>query len=464
MVRIARNFLRLQWLALGVALLPAASQAAVCNGQLTILQNGPNFAVDGSIYHIQLNLAPSTLANSVPGNQLTINRVKFELDCTAFDIPCPDAGPIVAYQGDSTLTTDCATISPSISFSSSTGASANEIVFTPSPALVLTQTPLQSCNIFFDIKVLTIAGQSVIKETTGFELTTNDAVCNLASPPLASGSQQTANIPTCNGGVVCDDNNVCTTDTCDQTTGQCVFTAIPPCNDNNACTTDTCNPATGCVFTPITCNDNSACTIDSCNPATGCVFTPITCNDANACTTDTCNPASGCVFTPIAACNDNNACTTDTCNPATGCVFTPIAACDDGNACTTDTCNPATGCVFTPITCNDNSACTTDTCNPATGCVFTPLTCNDNNVCTTDTCNPSTGCVFNPIVCNDNNPCTDDTCDTTSGCVFTQNPSLCPPIPVVPSPASPAGLALIGGLAVSIGWMLNRLRRSRLPR
>jgi len=46
------------------------------------------------------------------------------------------------------------------------------------------------------------------------------------------------------------------------------------CNDNNACTTDTCNPATGCVFTPITCNDNNVCTTDTCDPATGCVFTP----------------------------------------------------------------------------------------------------------------------------------------------------------------------------------------------
>jgi len=29
------------------------------------------------------------------------------------------------------------------------------------------------------------------------------------------------------------------------------------------------------VFTPITCNDNNTCTTDTCDPATGCVFTPI---------------------------------------------------------------------------------------------------------------------------------------------------------------------------------------------
>jgi hypothetical protein len=42
------------------------------------------------------------------------------------------------------------------------------------------------------------------------------------------------------------------------------------CNDRNACTTDTCNAATGiCVFTPKDCNDNNSCTIDSCNPSNG---------------------------------------------------------------------------------------------------------------------------------------------------------------------------------------------------
>jgi hypothetical protein len=35
-----------------------------------------------------------------------------------------------------------------------------------------------------------------------------------------------------------------------------------------------------------------------------------------------------------------------------------------------------------------------------------------------------------------------------------------PPIPVIPSPLSPAGIAFIGGLGASIAWMLRRgLRR-----
>jgi hypothetical protein len=33
-----------------------------------------------------------------------------------------------------------------------------------------------------------------------------------------------------------------------------VYSAIT-CNDNNDCTSDTCDPATGCVYTPTTCNE-----------------------------------------------------------------------------------------------------------------------------------------------------------------------------------------------------------------
>lgn len=48
------------------------------------------------------------------------------------------------------------------------------------------------------------------------------------------------------------------------------------CNDNNVCTVDTCNPATGCVYTPKPpsfCDDNNPCTDDSCDPEQGCIHT-----------------------------------------------------------------------------------------------------------------------------------------------------------------------------------------------
>ena len=125
------------------------------------------------------------------------------------------------------------------------------------------------------------------------------------------------------------------------------------------------DPAVGCVFTPISCDDQDLCTEDSCDPVTGCIFTPISCDDGDACTDDSCDPAVGCVFTPI-ACDDDSACTEDACDPATGCVFTPIP-CDDGDACTEDACDPETGCVFTPITCDDGDPNTEDFCDSETG-------------------------------------------------------------------------------------------------
>ena len=58
--------------------------------------------------------------------------------------------------------------------------------------------------------------------------------------------------------------------------------------------------ATTTLCTGVNTNDNNACTIDSCDPTTGLVrHTPRTCNDNNPNTIDTCDPASGCVFTPI---------------------------------------------------------------------------------------------------------------------------------------------------------------------
>ena len=252
-------------------------------------------------------------------------------------------------------------------------------------------------------------------------------------------------------GIVCDDGNVCTTDSCDPATGQCIFTnntlacddgnactlgdvcsngvcqpgAAKNCDDGNACTTDSCDTATGaCINTAKNCDDGNVCTTDSCNPATGaCVHTnnTLACDDGNACTLgDVCSNGA-CQPGAAKNCDDGNVCTTDSCNTTTGaCEHTNnTLSCDDGNACTVnDTCSGGV-CAGTTRNCDDHNACTADTCNPSTGCVNTPIVCNDNSACTTDTCNPATGCVFTPIVCDDNNPYTVDTCDPATGCVNT---------------------------------------------
>lgn len=213
--------------------------------------------------------------------------------------------------------------------------------------------------------------------------------------------------------------DACNTRSCLATTGFCSGLVPIVCNDNNACTDDTCQ--NGCVFTPKAanfCDDNNACTVDSCNPATGCQHATRDCNDNNICTTDTCSTTLGCQYAATNPCNDNNPCTVDRClNGA--CDVTQAKDCNDNDACTIDTCNPAVvgGCVHTPRSCNDNNACTVDTCNAASGCVFTPQAasvCDLGVNCHTYGCNPATGCTDTPIPCGS---CQNTNCAVADKCV-----------------------------------------------
>ncbi len=255
----------------------------------------------------------------------------------------------------------------------------------------------------------------------------------------------------------CSDGNACTTgDECDG--GACVAGGPRNCNDNNVCTDDSCDPATGCVHTAntLSCDDGSACTTgDSCSGGTCHGGAPVVCNDDLVCTTDTCVPAIGCVFqVNTEPCDDGNACTTgDRCSQGVCQPGDPIV-CDDGNPCTTDRCYEDTGCDFQentdpcddgnpcttgdvcsagacqpgpPTICNDGSACTHDFCDPAHGCEYIDISaiCDDDDACTVDGCSPATGCFHSALSCDDGNVCTDDACDSGSGCTHTPNSAAC---------------------------------------
>jgi hypothetical protein len=85
---------------------------------------------------------------------------------------------------------------------------------------------------------------------------------------------------TASGNANCDDGDPCTVDYCDNDTGQC---ATKPGNEGTACTLDDlCTEKAACSAEGVcvaqkekTCNDNNVCTVDSCDPATGCVWTSI---------------------------------------------------------------------------------------------------------------------------------------------------------------------------------------------
>jgi len=63
----------------------------------------------------------------------------------------------------------------------------------------------------------------------------------------------------------------------------------------------------GCKNLAISCDDNNVCTTDSCDKQAGCGHVDIDCDDGNKCTSDICDPDVECIFTQLAdgtACGD----------------------------------------------------------------------------------------------------------------------------------------------------------------
>ena len=220
--------------------------------------------------------------------------------------------------------------------------------------------------------------------------------------------------------VDCDDNNICTTDSCDVLGGCQHKNNELECDDGNACTTgDTCRGGR-CVLTGVLhCDDGNICTTDSCDPVLGCDNLNNTnpCDDGNACSINDRCIDGFCIEVERRNCNDGMACTVDTCDDDLGCLNLPSAArCDDGVACTQDSCDPLEGCLHVPLAtaCDDEIPCTLDSCDPVQGChhVTRDAECDDNVECTVDSCSATAGCVNarQNAVCNDSNPCTTDAC------------------------------------------------------
>jgi len=232
----------------------------------------------------------------------------------------------------------------------------------------------------------------------------------------------------CAGGVCsasaisCDDDNVCTDDSCDPTTGCIHAPNGNSCNDGNPCTAgDTCSIG-ACLGGPaIACDDQNPCTDDSCDPATGCAHAPVAgdCDDANDCTSSDRCVGGHCVGTPETGspCIDRNACLTgDLCEDGVCRSGTGIPDCDDHNVCTYDWCNPEVGCVNDSSQvgdlCDDLNPCTANACDPELYCVFPPAnagaSCDDFDSCTSDDRCDANGTCLGRSLCDDDNPCTDD--------------------------------------------------------
>lgn len=268
--------------------------------------------------------------------------------------------------------------------------------------------------------------------------------------------------------------NPCSVATCKATTGECEYKPLgngAPCDDGNICSAgDACQGFICVPGEPVVCwDDNNTCTEETCEPTSGCVTTPaqdgIVCDDDNACTSGTSCDDGVCSKGQTVSCDlVTEACLVSVCDPNFGCTLSTAdngSPCDDDSACTTnDACQNGT-CAGQNIDCppSDNP-CVAVTCDSELGCVTNQLPnntdCNDQNACTTNThcingtcvaeitieCPPSTlpcrvatcspgtgGCILIPVAnetsCDDSDPCTVNTTCTAGACVG----GLIPPCP-----------------------------------
>ncbi len=251
----------------------------------------------------------------------------------------------------------------------------------------------------------------------------------------------------------CDDAEVCTLDTCDVATGQCQFDPVAldgdgcgdlPCTVGRLCDAGSCGSGE-----PRVCDDDNPCTTDSCDPAEGCQVEFIDgccavdddCADLDPCTVGQCDVATGDCQQSTAdangsACDDDDGCTVDdVCGDG---VCEGVARdCDDNDACTTDACTdgacsnePVAGCCVTSADCDDGDACTDDVCDSDNTCINAAIgtpecgaclpnesttMCQAGELVWLDACGEVSGVADD---CDDGDPCTLDGCDPT-GCVNT---------------------------------------------
>jgi len=138
----------------------AGAAPIVCNAALdSMFVSGPNFVVPGDAtrdtVRLQLTLGAGTItgAPTPPGPQLTLHRLKFDLDCSTGGLPCADQGDVVSYGGDSAITTDC----PGVTWTTNVpggGSATNEVVFTPSTPIVIAGGVNNFCHLEFDLIVV----------------------------------------------------------------------------------------------------------------------------------------------------------------------------------------------------------------------------------------------------------------------------------------------------------------------
>ncbi len=233
----------------------------------------------------------------------------------------------------------------------------------------------------------------------------------------------------------CNDDNSCTDDACDATTGECANVAnAAPCDTGSVCEAGICDGGACTSAGPLDCDDGFDCTVDSCDDALGCRHTPdgSLCNDGNACTTDICTTQSGCANQPIGdgvECSDGNDCTVnDVCvgglcaGAELECLEPPAPSCDGDNLVVFSGGGQCDfyggGCVYDSVMVPCAAGCADGACIDETCVGADPGTaCDDGNPCTVeDACSDTGVCAGAAKDCSDSDgPCGKGICDLNTG-------------------------------------------------
>ena len=364
----------LSGLTLGLtAALPTAVEAVnTCNTFIaTDYVSGPNFGVVGDTFRVKLSLFTGTVTG---GTKVTVNRVRFDLDCTnatTGSITCTDLGAIISYTGDSTITTSCATAWTTTSGNNST--SPNQVVFTAGtpfdipPSTGTAAAPF--CDLQFDVKIASLPSpaQPSIAETAGFDQTLSDGSCDNGLKASGSVSSSINLCPTCT-------NEECNTVTCNADLGTC--TIKTPSNEGGACTTAS-SPPNECqkeICVTGICTDVG----DQAKNGNACTFG----GTAPECQHNVCNTTDGtatCV--PVADAGQNGA----TCTTAS-----PEANACQKEICASGVCNSVSNPAANGQECNFGPTpgeCQTDVCSNG-ACVL--ANANEGSTCTTASPGPNT--------------------------------------------------------------------------
>ncbi len=177
-----------------VAALPNAAGAAdTCNGFINIDYVGaPPVTPIGDTVEIELRLGTGSI---IGGTKLTIGSLQLNLDCNAnFPLtpPCVDEGPLIQYEGDGTIVTDCPTVWTT---GHAVSPDPNVVEFTATPPLDIppNQPTLPGfCGLRFRVRVLgaSIDGSGKIEQLIGYGIGQCD------NGVLLSGGFQTSAIET----------------------------------------------------------------------------------------------------------------------------------------------------------------------------------------------------------------------------------------------------------------------------